>query len=75
MNNVLILNGIDFHEKFFKCIINNDINLIHELKNEIIDKYKDIYDFNLNVNTQDLFCFLNFKNNCKFSELTFNYKF
>ena len=75
MNNVLILNGIDFHEKFFKCIINNDINLIHELKNEIIDNYKDIYDFNLNVNTQDLFNFPNFKNSGKFSDLTFNYKF
>ena len=74
MNNVLILNGIDFHEKFFKCIINNDINLIHQLKNEIIDKYKAIYDFNLNVNTQDLFNFPNFKNSGRFRELTFNYK-
>ena len=75
MNNVLILNGIEFHEKFFKCIISNDINLIYQLKNEIIDKYKDIYDFNLNVNAQDLFYFPNFKNNGKFDELTFNYKF
>ena len=75
MNNVLILNGIDFHEKFFKCIINNDINLIHELKNEIIDNYKDIYDFNLNINTQDLFNFPNFKNSGRFGELTFNYKY
>jgi len=54
---------------------NNDINLILELKNEIINNYKYIYDFNLNVNTQDLFNFPNFKNSGKFSDLTFNYKF
>jgi hypothetical protein len=75
MNNVLILNGIEFHEKFFKCIISNDINSIYQLKNEIIEKYKAIYDFNLNVNAQDLFYFPNFKNNGQFGELTFNYKF
>ena len=73
MNNVLILNGIDFHEKFFKSIINNDTNLIQNLKNEIIDNYKNIYDFNLNINTQDLFYFPNFKNSGHFGELTFNY--
>ena len=74
MNNVLILNGIDLHEKFFRCIINNDINLIQNLKNEIIDNYKNIYDFNLNINTRDLFNFPNFKNGGLFGELTFNYK-
>jgi len=74
MNNVLILNGIELHQKFFECIINNDINLIQNLKNEIIDKYKDIYDFNLNINSQELFNFPNFKKDGNFDELTFNYK-
>ena len=71
MTNVLILNGLDFHEKFFRCIINNDINLFRSLKKEIINNYKYIPNFNLKENTQDLFRFPNFKQNGNFSQLTF----
>ena len=69
MNNVLILNGIEFHQRFFRCVINNDINLYRELKNEIINKY-NVSGFN--ENTQELFNFPKFKDNGHFKELTFN---
>ena len=75
MNNVLILNGIEFHEKFFNCIINEDINLFHELKNEIIDKYNNnIPNFSLKENEDDLFNFPNFKSEGYFRDLTFEFK-
>ena len=62
MENVLILNGLDFHKKFFECIIKKNINLFHNLKNEIINYYKDdIPNFDLNENTISLFSFPNFK--------------
>ena len=71
MSNVLILNGMDFHEKFFKCIINNDKDLFVELKNEIINYYNDIPDFNLIEDIQNLFNFPNFKSSGSFGDLTF----
>ena len=75
MNNVLILNGIELHEKFFNCIINEDINLFHELKNEIIDKYNNnIPNFSLKENEEDLFNFPNFKSEGDFEDLTFKFK-
>ena len=73
LNNVLILNGIDFHKKFFRCIINNDTNLFRQLKNEIIQYYNDIPGFQLKENINKLFHFPNFKKNGKFGELSFNY--
>ena len=73
LNNVLILNGIDFHKKFFRCIINNDTNLFRQLKNEIIQYYNDIPGFQLKENINKLFHFPNFKKNGKFEDLSFNY--
>ena len=73
LNNVLILNGIDFHKKFFRCIINNDTNLFRQLKNEIIQYYNDIPGFQLKENINKLFHFPNFKKNGEFGELSFNY--
>ena len=72
MKNVLLLHGIDFHEKFFKCIKNNDINLYQELKNELNNYYHDNMDeFSINESIDDLFNFPNFKNNGSFGDLTF----
>ena len=73
MKNVLILNGIDFHEKFFKSVINNDINSLNNLRKEIIDFYsKDIEDFSLKEFNKDLFNFGSFINdNGKFKDLDF----
>ena len=69
MNNVLILSGIEFHQRFFKCVINNDINLYRKIKNEIINMY-NVSGFN--ENTEELFYFPKFKGNGNFHELTFN---
>ena len=66
LNNVLILNGLDFHDRFFRCAINNDINLYHELKKEIINTY-NVSGFN--ENTQELFHFPNFKGSGHFGEI------
>ena len=71
LSNVLILNGMEFHEKFFKCIKHNDKFQFLQLKKEIIDYYNYIEDFNLIENTKDLFAFPNFKNDGYFRDLTF----
>ena len=71
MENVLILNGIDFHKKFFKCIIREDKNLFRELKEEISEYYKYIAGFNLLENSEELFKFPNFKGEGLFSQLNF----
>ena len=68
MENVLILNGIDLHDKFFKCIKMNDMNLYLQLKEEINNQY----NFNLNNCTGNLFNFPKFKANGYFSELIFD---
>ena len=72
MTNVLLLNGIELHEKFFKCIIDKDINLFHELKNEIINSFDDMPDLNFTEDENELFNFPNFKETGNFSELTFD---
>ena len=73
MDNVLILNGLDFHEKFFNCIKMNDKKLYNLLREEIINHYRNsIDDFNLNEATYDLFNFPNFKKSGNFGELNFN---
>ena len=37
MENVLLLNGLEFHEKFFDCVRRNNVDLYKELRNEIAD--------------------------------------
>lgn len=73
MKNVLILNGIDFHIKFFRSVINNDINSLNNLRKEIIDYYsKNIEDFTLKEFNKDVFKFNNFINeNGKFEHIDF----
>ena len=72
MENVLILNGIDFHKKFFECIKSNDKNLYNKLSKEIISYYSNISDFYLNESTENLFNYVNFKRKCKFEDLVFD---
>ena len=73
MENVLLLNGPKFHEKFFECVKKNDVNIYEELRNEIIQYYqKEIPGFNLKEPTPDLFNFPNFKINGNYGELTFD---
>ena len=71
MENVLILNGSDFHEKFFKFIIKKDADLFYELKNEIINFYNNMPGFYFTENREELFNFPNFKNGGKFEDLNF----
>ena len=73
MENVLLLNGQEFHEKFFDCAKRNDVYLYEELRNEIIQYYQEqIPGFNLNEPTGNLFNFPNFKENGSFCELIFD---
>ena len=69
--NILILNGISFHERFFKCIIEKNIDQLQILKKDIINKYSDIPSFNLKEFDKDLCNFVNFKNEGSFPELVF----
>jgi hypothetical protein len=71
MENVLLINGTDFHIKFFKSAIYNDINSLKQLKQEIINYYNDIPDFKFTKFSNDLFSFPNFKEEGKFEDLKF----
>ena len=72
MNNVLILNGIEFHKKFFEAVIRNDINSLKNLKNEISEEYLKGTNLQLNEFDDNIFNFPNFKNGGKFAGLIFN---
>ena len=72
MKNVLVLNGIEFHQKFFEAVIRNDINLLKNLKNEISKEYLKGTNLQLNDFDDDVFNFPNFKKEGKFSDLDFN---
>ena len=45
MPNILLLNGLDFHKKFFNGVMDTDLN---QLKTEIMNYYRYIPNFNLN---------------------------
>jgi len=73
MENVLILNGLNFHKKFFNCIKDNDKNLYNQLRNEIINYYNNNkFEFYLNEVSPNLFNFTTFKEYGTFDELNFN---
>ncbi len=72
MKNVLILNGIDFHKKFLRAVINQNFESLNNLRNEIIECYSDINNFGLRELTRDLFNFPNFKSEGLFEELDFS---
>ena len=71
MENVLLLNGAYFHEKFFNCIKYNDVNIYKELREEIINHYSNINNFILAEPTVNLFIFPKFKNRGHFHKLDF----
>ena len=61
MKNTLILNGVEYHERFFRSIMNNSIKELQNLKNDIINKYsKNIEGFSLKNFNADLLRFPNF---------------
>ena len=74
MSNTFLLNGLDFHKKFFRGVMNNDINALNELRNEIIKYYRDtsIPYFNLKDFDEDLLKFPNFKEEGSFQDLIFD---
>ena len=74
MKNVLVLSGLEFHQKFFEAVLRNDIYLLEELKKEISKYYFDGTNFFKEFDGE-VFYFPNFKNEGKFSDLTFNYSF
>ena len=57
MENVLLLKGMNVHEKFIECIKKNDVNLYEELRKEINTNY----NCNLPEATEDLFNYPKFK--------------
>ena len=75
MENTILLNGIDYHLKFFKSIINNNIKDLYDLRKEIIRDYrKTVGDFNLREFNDYLLNFPNFKAQGNFGELTIKKK-
>ena len=72
IRNVLLLNGLDFHTKFFKAVINNDLDSLNQLRNKINNYYSNIPNFYLGEFSQDLFEFPNFKGSGSFEDLRFN---
>ena len=73
MENTILLNGIDYHEKFLKFVINNDKNGLIDLRNEIINDYcKTIEDFYFQEFNDNLINYPNFKENGNFGDLIYN---
>ena len=71
MKNVILLNGVEFHQKFFKCIMEKSIKELNDLRADIIKKNRDISNFDLKEFDGDLFNFVNFKNEGNFRDLKF----
>jgi len=72
MKNILVLNGIEFHQQFFEAVIRNDINSLKDLKNKISEEYLKDTNLKLNEFDDDVFNFPNFKNGGNFGDLNFN---
>ena len=71
MKNVLLLNGINFHERFFKCIKELYKKELIRLREDIANEYSNIPSFKLREFDNDLFNFVNFKDSGKFTDLKF----
>ena len=71
MKNVLLLNGINFHERFFKVIKEFYKKELIRLREDIVNEYSNIPSFNLREFDNDLFNFVNFKDSGKFTDLKF----
>ena len=71
MKNVLLLNGINFHERFFKVIKEFYKKELIRLREDIVNEYSNVPSFNLREFDNDLFNFVNFKDSGKFTDLKF----
>jgi len=71
MKNVLLLNGISFHERFFKCIKELYREELIKLREDIVNEYSNIPSFKLRDFDNDLFNFVNFKDSGYFTDLKF----
>ena len=70
MENTILLNGIEYHEKFLNAIIREDIKLLRDLRNEIINEYKKSFnDFSLKELNQYCLDFPNYKKDGSFKDL------
>ena len=73
MNNAFLLNGIDFHSKFIKAIMKNEIGSLNRLRNEVINYYTPEYPyFELKEFNRDLLNFPKFKVKGRYDDLRFN---
>jgi len=73
MQNTLLLNDKEFHYKYLKAIMKNDVRSLYELKNEIVNYYIPKYpNFGIGEFNLDLLRFPNFKNEGTYNDLTFN---
>ena len=73
MKNTYILNGIDFHYKFIKAVMKNDLEALNRLRNEVINQYTLMYpNFELKEFNLDLLNFPKFKINGRYDDLRFN---
>ena len=73
MKNTYILNGIDFHYKFIKAVMKNDLEALNILRNEVINHYTLMYpNFELKEFNLDLLNFPKFKINGRYDDLRFN---
>ena len=70
MQNTILLNGIEYHEKFFNGIMNNDIEYLFNLRDEIINDYKkSIADFTLGKFDNNILEFPLYKTEGKISDI------
>jgi len=73
IENAILLNGIEYHEKFLKCLIYNDKNGLIDLRKEIINNYsKTIENFDFQEFNDKFMNYPNFKNNGDFGLLIYN---
>ena len=73
IENAILLNGIEYHEKFLKCLIYNDKNGLIDLRKEVINNYsKTIENFDFQEFNDNFMEYPNFKNDGNFGELIYN---
>jgi hypothetical protein len=73
MKNTLLLNDQEFHYKYLKAIMKNDVRSLYELKDEIVNYYTPKFpNFGIGEFNLDLLRFPNFKNEGTYNDLTFN---
>ena len=71
MENTIVLNGIEYHEKFFKSIMNNSIEELKNLREEIIKDFSiSIPNFSFRELNENVLHFPNFKNEGQLGNLT-----